>query len=141
MESREIQVFYPFWIKTIVIIGVPLLTLIALWLPFMAMYETDLTDAQRFLFPPLSLVMLYQCFIGFKCLRYLGAVLVIHDEGVGVYHKSKSKEYLWSDLIVKDHAFATTTAVITKSGKTIGYFSHGLPNLALLVDIIENGIT
>ncbi|MEP2653033.1 MAG: hypothetical protein ABJH06_13685, partial [Paraglaciecola sp.] len=105
------------------------------------LWETDLTDAQVVLFPIMGIAVFYQCTIGFRCFKYFSTVLVLHDKGVDFHKKGQVQEFIWSDLEVKSYAFATTTQIKCKNGKTVAYFSDGLPNLKLLVDTIENGIT
>lgn len=141
MDGDEIQVYYPTWIKLLGIIGLPLMALVAIWIGLRPIWEADLTDAQIILFPLLGVAVLYQCTIGFRCFSYLNSVLVLHDEGVDLHHKGKVTEYSWSELTFKEYSFATTTQIKCKNGNTVAYFSDGLPNLKLLTDTIENGIT
>lgn len=141
MEGDEIQVYYPNWIKILVIVGLPLMTFIAIWMGLHPLWETDLTDAQKILFPALGIAVLYQCTIGFRCFKYLNSILVLHDAGVDLHHNGRVTEYSWSELSVKEYSFATTTQIKCKNGTTVAYFSDGLPNLKLLTDTIENGIT
>ena len=141
MDSNEIQVYYPVWIKVLGIIGLPLMAFVAIWLGLRLLWETDLTDAQIILFPLLGLAVLYQCTIGFRCFKYLNSVLVLHDEGVDLHHRGKITEYSWNELSVKEYSFATTTQIKYKNGTTVAYLSDGLPNLKLLTDTIKNGIT
>ena len=141
MDNDEIHVFYPTWAKILGIVFLPILAGVAIWLGLRPLWETDLTDTQIILFPIMGIAVLYQCLIGFRCFKYFNTVLVLHDSGVDSYKKDKVVEYAWSDLEVKEYSFATTTHIKCKNGKTVGYFSDGLPNLKLLVSIIENGIT
>jgi len=141
MDGDEIQVYYPAWIKVLGIIGLPLMAFVAIWFGLRPLLETDLTDAQIVLFPLLGLAVLYQCTIGFRCFKYLNSVLVLHDQGVDLHHKGKIIKYSWNELSVKSYSFATTTQIKCKNGTTVAYLSDGLPNLKLLTDTIENGIT
>jgi hypothetical protein len=141
MDGDEIQVFYPTWIKVMGIIFLPIMAGVSIWLGLRPLWEVDLTDAQIVLFPIMGIAVFYQCTIGFRCFKYFGTVLVLHDKGVDSYNKGKVEEYTWGNLEVKEYAFATTTQIKCKNGKTLAYFSDGLPNLKLLVETIENGIT
>ncbi|MFQ3235959.1 MAG: hypothetical protein ACI9C4_001523 [Paraglaciecola sp.] len=89
----------------------------------------------------MGVAVLYQCTIGFRCFKYFGTILVLHDKGVDTYNKGKVEEYTWDNLEVKKYAFATTTQIKCKNGQTGAYFSDGLANLNLLVETIKNGIT
>ena len=89
----------------------------------------------------MGIAVLYQCTIGFRCFKYFSTVLVLHDTGVDSYNKGVVEEFTWSDLEVKSYSFATTTQIKCKDGKTVGYFSDGLPNLKLLTETIEKGTT
>ncbi len=141
MDSDEIQVFYPTWMKVLGIVFLPILAGVAIWLGLRPLWETGLTDTQIILFPIMGIATLYQCTIGFRCFKYFSTVLVLHDTGVDSYTNGRVKEYTWSNLEVKEYAFATTTQIKCKNGETVAYFSDGLPNLKLLVETIENGIT
>jgi hypothetical protein len=141
MDGDEIQVFYPTWIKIMGVVFLPIMAGVAIWLGLRPLWEVNLTDAQIVLFPIMGIAVFYQCTIGFRCFKYFGTVLVLHDKGVDSYKKGKVEEYTWDNLEVKEYAFATTTQIKCKSGQTVAYFSDGLPNLKLLVETIENGIT
>ncbi len=90
------------------------------------------------LFPLLGLAVLYQCFIGFRCFKFLNSSLLLHDHGIDLYHQGKVVEFKWEDLVIKNYAFATATQIKTKNGETVAYFSDGLPNLSLLEESVVN---
>ncbi|MCL1127797.1 hypothetical protein [Shewanella surugensis] len=104
MDSDEIQVFYPTWIKVMGIIFLPIMVPMAIWLGLRPIWETDLTDAQIVLFPIMGVAVLYQCTIGFRCFKYFSTTLVLHDTGVNSYTKGIVEEYLWTDLEVKSYS-------------------------------------
>ena len=99
--------------------------------------EADLSNAQQVLFPLLGLAVIYQCWIGARCLPYLNTVVLLFDDGIEVLHKNESTEYQWMELDVVEYSFATTTKIAKKDGSTIAYLSDGIPNLALMVGMIS----
>lgn len=141
MNNNEIGVYYPNWIKALGIVGIPLMALTAVWMILQPLWEPELTNAQQILFPVIGIAVIYQCYIGSKCLAYLNTMFILHDNGVDVLKKGSSIEYSWDELAVKEYSFASTTQITNQDGKTIAYFSDGLPNLKLLVNTINNGIS
>lgn len=141
MESKDIQVFYPIWTKALLLVALPLLFGCVLWLGLRPLLEEDLTNAQVILSLLLAGAVGYQGLICARCLKYLGVVLVLCDHGLERHQNGTVTEYSWDELTVTEYAFATTTQIKTEEGATIGYFSQGLPNLALLVEVINNGTT
>lgn len=140
MNHDEITVHYPTWTKVIGIIGLPVLSLASIWMVLMPLLEADLSTAQNVLMPLLGFLVLYQCTIGFRCLRYLNTVFILHDEGIDVHHQGQVSTFDWRDLAINHYAFATVTQIKRKNGDTLAYFSDSLPNLSLLTQTIENGL-
>lgn len=102
-------------------------------------WEAGLTNEQNIFFPLVSCAVFYQCFFGLKYFRYLSMIVVLHDDGIDVYHNGTTKEYLWKELEVKEYSFATTTQIKHQNGQTIAYFVDRLPNLKVLTEIIRQG--
>jgi len=65
MDSDEIQVFYPTWIKIMGIVFLPIMAGVAIWLGLRPLWKVDLTDAQIALFPIMGIAVFYQCTIWF----------------------------------------------------------------------------
>lgn len=137
MDNEKIQLFYPFWVKALGIIGIPLLAIAGLWMSSRPLFEEELSFAQQMLFPIMGIAVLYQCYIGTKCYKSFSTVITLNEYGIKVNSNGESKDYYWKSLMVEHYAFATTILVKHMNGEPVGYFSEGLENLDLLVNAIE----
>lgn len=140
-ENPTPQVFYRTWMKALGIVGLPALAICALWLTFRPLLEDGLTIVQQVVFPLLGAAVLYQCYIGSRCLPYLNTVASLFNDGIEVRKGDVARHYKWNELDVVQFTFATTTQILTKDGSTVVYFSDGLPNLGLMTRMIASNNT
>mgnify|MGYP001549243066 CR=1 FL=1 len=131
------RVYYPLWAKALGLLGLPALVVVAVYVALMPIFEEDLSPVLQVVYPLLGLAVLYQCVIGFRCLRYLNTVIELHDTGIRVIRGDSSREYQWRELGVVEYGFATTNRIVAEDGSTVAYLSDGLPNLDILVQAIR----
>ena len=132
-DSLVPRVYYPVWAKIVGIVGIPALVGVGIAVASMPLWDDDVTLAHSYFFTPLGLAVLYQCYIGARCLPHLNTVVSLYEDGIDVERAGGTQRYPWYELQVRHFAFATTTGILTKDGNTVVYFSDGLPNLELLV--------
>ncbi len=139
MNSNEgIYVYYPKWMTALVIIGVPLLTVCAIWMSTRFIWEPGLNTSQYVISTLLGIAVLYQLSIGARCLFSLKTTIQIYDSGIELNVNNNKANYLWGDLDISEYAFATTTLLKTRKGQPLAYLSQGVPNLKLLKDGVLN---
>ncbi len=132
------RVRYPTWMKALGIMGLPVLAIVAGWMVSRPLWEEGLTSAQQIGFPLIGIAVLYQCYIGSRCLPHLNTVVALYDDGIEVQKGDSSKHYQWSELVVTEFPFATTTQILTRDGATVVCFSDGLANLDLMTHMIAS---
>ena len=137
-EAEVRRVYYPLWAKILGGLGLPALVVVGVYVAFMPLLEDDPTTFQTYFLPPVGIAVLYQCFVGARCLPHLNTVASIFDDGVEVVRHGRGETYEWRELEVTEFALASTTGILKKDGSPIVYFSDSLPNLGLLVYMINN---
>lgn len=137
MGNNKVQLFYPLWVKLLGIIGIPTLAAIAVWISVHQFFEEEATIIKQVFFFVIGVAVLYQCYIGSKCIGSFNTVITIYENGIDVSKKGSTNSYSWDSLLVEHYSFATTIHLKLKSGESIGYFSDSLENIGLLINAVE----
>lgn len=141
MENTEIQLFYPAWVKVLGYVGLPLLAVAAAWISVHQFFEDQSTIIKQVFFLAMGIAVIYQCYIGSKCIGSFTTVITIDDTGIDVNKNGNTNSYPYDSLQVEYYSFATTIHLKHKSGESIGYFSDSLDNVGLLTNMVENNGT
>lgn len=128
---------YPAWVKAISWFGVPVLSLIALWLISRPVWE-DVTTTQFVVGAVMGFAVLYQCVMGVFALQYLNMRITLLDEGLQISYRNSIKIVPWSLTgKVKEYPFATMTRLSDVNGQTIIYAFDNMENLGVLKSVLN----
>jgi hypothetical protein len=134
MEDEErIPVYYPVWMKLLSWVGLPALTLVALWLISRPIWEEGLTESQFLIGAALGCAVLYQCILGFFVLKYINMRIVVLGEGLEVHFRNSVRFIPWEHIgRIKEYSFATTTQLIERNGNTLIYAFDNMKNFSVI---------
>ncbi len=136
-RQADYYVFYPRSTRVLVVVTVPTMIVLGAWLALQPLVANDLTTGQQWLLPVFGIFMVYTGWNNAQCFPYLNSVISLFDDGIAVLHKDKLTECAWNELEVIEYSVSRTTRIAKKDGSTIVHLSDGLPNLALMVNLIR----
>jgi hypothetical protein len=130
-------VHYPVWIQVVSLVGVPALTVVALWLMSRPIWEEGIGTGQFVVWLALGAALLYQCAVGWRVLPYLRVQILVSDVGLEVVSGIDRRKLSWSDLgLPKEYPFATTTRLRLRSGETLLWAFDNMKHLNVLKDLL-----